>query len=65
MSTKHRIEQGVRLPDPDFVHPEVVAPETRAGKAFRYVAAALRLSLGCVLLGVPRQDLRPGVRDAT
>ena len=48
MSTKHRIEQGVRLPDPDFVHPEVVAPETRAGKAFRYVAAALRLSLGWV-----------------
>ena len=48
MSTKHRTEQGVRLPDPDFVHPEFVAPETPAGKAFRYVAAALRLSLGWV-----------------
>ena len=47
MTTKHRIETG-RLPDPDFVHPEIVAPETRAGKAFRYVAAALRLSLGWV-----------------
>jgi thiosulfate dehydrogenase [quinone] large subunit len=47
MTTKHRIETG-RLPDPDFVHPEIIAPETRAGKAFRYVAAALRLSLGWV-----------------
>jgi thiosulfate dehydrogenase [quinone] large subunit len=39
-----------KLPDPNFVHPELIAPETRAGKAFRYVAAALRLSLGWVFL---------------
>lgn len=38
------------LPDPTFVHPEIVAPETRSMKAFRYVAAALRLSLGWVFL---------------
>ena len=39
-----------KLPDPNFVHPEVVAPETRSGTAFRYVAAVLRLSLGWVFL---------------
>lgn len=39
-----------RLPDPDFVHPEVLAPETGGIKAFRYVAAALRMSLGWVFL---------------
>jgi thiosulfate dehydrogenase [quinone] large subunit len=39
-----------KLPDPNFVHPELIAPETRAGKAFRYVAAALRLSIGWVFL---------------
>jgi thiosulfate dehydrogenase [quinone] large subunit len=50
MSTKHRIETGTRLPDPNFVHPEIVAPETGAGKAFRYVAAALRFSLGWIFL---------------
>lgn len=50
MSTKHRIETGARLPDPNFVHPEIIAPETKAGKAFRYVAAALRLSLGWIFL---------------
>ena len=50
MSTKHRMQSGTRLPDPNFVHPELVAPETRAGRAFRYVAAALRLSLGWVFL---------------
>jgi thiosulfate dehydrogenase (quinone) large subunit len=39
-----------RLPDPDFVHPEVVAPETTSGKVARYTAAALRLSLGWIFL---------------
>ena len=63
MTTKHRIETG-RLPDPDFVHPEIVAPETRAGKAFRYVAAALRLSWAGSSSGVPRQDVRSRLRDA-
>ncbi|NUR09188.1 MAG: DoxX family membrane protein [Nocardioidaceae bacterium] len=39
-----------RLPDPDFVHPEVVAPEGTSGKVARYTAAVLRLSLGWVFL---------------
>jgi thiosulfate dehydrogenase (quinone) large subunit len=38
------------MPDPALVHPEVIAPETRAQRAFRYVAAATRLSLGWVFL---------------
>ena len=38
------------MPDPDFVHPELVAPETRSSQAFRYLAAALRLSIGWVFL---------------
>lgn len=42
--------QGARLPDPNFVHPEVVAPETRAGLVARYLAGALRISLGWILL---------------
>lgn len=47
------IQQGsrqARLPDPDFVHPELVAPEARSMRAFRYVAAALRFSIGWVFL---------------
>lgn len=36
--------------DPDFVHPEASATETSLGRAFRYVAAALRISLGWVFL---------------
>lgn len=40
----------LRLPDPDFVHPELVRPPTRAERALRYVGAALRLSLGWVFL---------------
>ena len=50
MSTKERHHTTVRLPDPNFVHPELVAPETRSARAFRYVAAGLRLSLGWVFL---------------
>ena len=50
MSTIPLGRHGTRLPDPDFVHPEVVAPETRGMRAFRYVAAALRISLGWVFL---------------
>jgi thiosulfate dehydrogenase [quinone] large subunit len=50
MSTEHRHETGTRLPDPNFVHPEVIAPETASGKALRYVNAAIRLSIGWVFL---------------
>jgi thiosulfate dehydrogenase [quinone] large subunit len=50
MSTKHRSQTGTRLPDPNFVHPEVIAPETTAGKALRYVNAAIRISIGWVFL---------------
>lgn len=42
-STRSR---GLRLPDPDFVHPELVAPETRPARIARYVGAGLRLALG-------------------
>ncbi|MDP9822217.1 DoxX family protein [Nocardioides massiliensis] len=38
------------MPDPNFVHPEVVAPETRSAKAARYIGAGLRISLGWVFL---------------
>lgn len=50
MSTRERRTSDTRMPDPNFVHPEIIAPETRAGAAFRYVSAALRLSLGWVFL---------------
>ena len=51
----------VRMPHPDFVHPELVvettaasetapARETTSGRALRYVLAATRLSLGWVFL---------------
>ena len=39
-----------QMPDPALVHPEVIAPQTRMQKAFGYVAAATRLSLGWVFL---------------
>lgn len=39
-----------QLPDINLVHPEVVAPETRSGRAFRYVFAVTRISLGWVFL---------------
>jgi len=41
---------GLRLPDPDFVHPELVPPETGEARAARYLSAAARLSLGWVFL---------------
>jgi len=50
MSASRKTTPQVRMPDPEFVHPEVIAPETPAGRAFHYVAAALRLSLGWVFL---------------
>lgn len=43
-------KSSAKLPDPNFVHPEIIAPETRADRAFRYMAAALRLSIGWVFL---------------
>lgn len=39
-----------RLPDPDFVHPEIVPAETPSDRVVRFTAAALRLSLGWVFL---------------
>ena len=35
-----------QMPDSDFVHPELVAPETRPAQTFRYLAATLRISIG-------------------
>ncbi|HEY7042221.1 MAG TPA: hypothetical protein VH419_00995 [Nocardioidaceae bacterium] len=46
----NQMKKDLRLPDPDFVHPEVVAPETRSMKTARYVSVAVRLSLGWVFL---------------
>ena len=43
-------DRRAELPDPDFVHPELVAPEARSAQTFRYLAAALRLSIGWVFL---------------
>jgi len=39
-----------QMTDSDFVHPELFAPETRPAQAFRYLAAALRVSIGWVFL---------------
>jgi thiosulfate dehydrogenase (quinone) large subunit len=50
MSTYTPRRDSTRLPDPNFVHPELVAAETRAGRVVRYTAAALRLSLGWIFL---------------
>ncbi len=50
MTATSHARSDTRLPDPNFVHPEFIAPETSAGKAFRYVAAALRISLGWTFL---------------
>ena len=38
------------MPDPNFVHPELVPAETRDAKAARYVGAVIRISLGTVFL---------------
>jgi thiosulfate dehydrogenase [quinone] large subunit len=50
MSTTQSRAQDVRMPDPNFVHPELVATETRGAKAARYVAAVARVSLGFTFL---------------
>jgi thiosulfate dehydrogenase [quinone] large subunit len=50
MSNIRQHRDSTKLPDPNFVHPEVVAPETGAQKVARYALAATRLSLGWVFL---------------
>jgi thiosulfate dehydrogenase (quinone) large subunit len=50
MSTTQTKSQDVRMPDPNFVHPELVAPETTGAKAARYVAAITRVALGFTFL---------------
>lgn len=50
MTATPQVRPDTRLPDPNSVHPELIAPETRSAQAFRYVAAALRLSIGWVFL---------------
>jgi thiosulfate dehydrogenase [quinone] large subunit len=50
MSTQSPSRDSARLPDPNFVHPEIVAPETTAGRVVRYTAVALRLGLGWIFL---------------
>ena len=44
MSTIRENRGNTRLPDPDFVHPELVAPESTSGKVARYAASAVRLA---------------------
>ncbi|MBA2553163.1 MAG: hypothetical protein H0V10_05620 [Geodermatophilaceae bacterium] len=50
MTVTPQVRPGARMPDPDFVHPELIAPDSRSGKTFRYLAAAARLSIGWVFL---------------
>lgn len=50
MTVTPHARTDTQLPDPNFVHPELVAPETRSTKAARYVAAATRISIGWVFL---------------
>jgi thiosulfate dehydrogenase [quinone] large subunit len=50
MSTIRDDRGSTKMPDPNFVHPEVVAPEGTSGKVARYAATAIRLSLGWVFL---------------
>ena len=52
LTHRGRHESGTTtvLPDPNFVHPELVAPETGAARAARYVGAGLRIALGWVFL---------------
>jgi thiosulfate dehydrogenase (quinone) large subunit len=46
-----KIDNGpTSLPDPNFVHPELIAPESRNAKIARYVGALTRISLGTVFL---------------
>ena len=46
--SRHRSVETTSMPDPDFVHPELIAPESRSEKAARYVSAGVRISLGWV-----------------
>ena len=50
MSSIQENRPSTRLPDPNFVHPEVIAAETTSGKVARYTSAAIRLSMGWVFL---------------
>jgi thiosulfate dehydrogenase [quinone] large subunit len=50
MSTTQSNVSDVRMPDPNFVHPELVPAETAGAKAARYVAALARVSLGFTFL---------------
>jgi thiosulfate dehydrogenase [quinone] large subunit len=38
------------MPDPNFVHPELIPAETQRQKALRYVGGAIRISLGWIFL---------------
>jgi thiosulfate dehydrogenase [quinone] large subunit len=38
------------MPDPEFVHPELIPAETRNAKLARYIGALTRISLGTVFL---------------
>ncbi len=50
MTVTSHARTDTQLPDPNFVHPELIPPETSSHRAFRYVAAVLRISLGWVFL---------------
>src|SRR3954451_9531284 len=50
MSTIGQRRDATRLPDPNFVHPELVARETPGARVARYVLGAIRLSLGWIFL---------------
>jgi thiosulfate dehydrogenase (quinone) large subunit len=50
MSTIRQNPDATRLPDPSFVHPELVAPENRTARSARYVMGLARLSLGWIFL---------------
>ena len=50
MSTIRQNRDATRIPDPNFVHPELVAPETRTARAARYVMGLARLSLGWIFV---------------
>jgi len=50
MTATTQARTDTRLPDPNFVHPELIAPAARSTKAARYVAAALRISIAWVFL---------------
>ena len=45
-----RSAPDVRMPEPNFVHPELAPTESAGAKAARYVAAVARISLGFTFL---------------